>query len=184
MVEGALGLSRSSSFLLRAATTMKLGFSASPRGSLWLLCTSHKLRRSSRLRRNQNPSFFMTAHQSRLLLCIGFIALASAFTPSHDVVRSKQCNIVHSSSHVTTSTTQLHEKISQKRREQLGIGDDQDEYDLDVALAQNTDDFISKIVAGSLIVAIVCLLVAGIVIPATTDYGDGVCNPLLTGGRC
>mmetsp|Transcript_12327 Transcript_12327/g.29621 ORF Transcript_12327/g.29621 Transcript_12327/m.29621 type:complete len:97 (-) Transcript_12327:259-549(-) len=36
----------------------------------------------------------------------------------------------------------------------------------------------------SLIISILTLLVFGIVIPATTDYGDGVCNPLLTGGRC
>jgi hypothetical protein len=28
------------------------------------------------------------------------------------------------------------------------------------------------------------LLIYGIVIPATTDYGEGVCNTLLTGGRC
>ena len=75
-------------------------------------------------------------------------------------------------------------KISDKRRQQLGIMDNEDEYDLGMALRNNTDDTISKIIAGSLIVTMIALLVAGIVIPATTDYGDGVCNPMLTAGRC
>jgi hypothetical protein len=74
--------------------------------------------------------------------------------------------------------------ITDKRRKQLGIPDGDDEYDLGMALRNNTDDTISKIIAGSLIVAILALLVAGIVIPATTDFGEGVCQPLLTGGRC
>jgi hypothetical protein len=70
------------------------------------------------------------------------------------------------------------------RRKKLGLNDDDDEYDLGVALANNTDPFISKVIAGSLLVAIFGLLVAGVVIPATTDYGEGVCNTILTGGRC
>lgn len=75
-------------------------------------------------------------------------------------------------------------KISNSRRNQLGIEDDEDEYDLDIALEVSTDPFITKVIAGSLILAITALLIAGIIIPATTDYGEGVCNPLLTGGRC
>jgi hypothetical protein len=75
-------------------------------------------------------------------------------------------------------------KISKDRRKKLGIADDEDEYDLDIALENSTDPFITKVIAGSLILTILVLLVAGIVVPATTDYGDGVCNPLLTGGRC
>ena len=75
-------------------------------------------------------------------------------------------------------------KISDKRRRQLGIGDNEDEYDLSMALDVNTDSSISKIVAGSLILTILVLLVYGLLIPLTTDYGDGVCNPLLTQGRC
>jgi hypothetical protein len=75
-------------------------------------------------------------------------------------------------------------KISRERRDQLGIGEDQDEYDLDVALEQNTDPFITKVIAGSLILAILAGLVFGVVIPATTDYGEGICNPLLSAGRC
>jgi hypothetical protein len=75
-------------------------------------------------------------------------------------------------------------KMTAGRRKKLGIADDEDEYDLGVALANNTDPFISKVVAGSLILAILGLLVAGVIIPATTDYGEGVCNTIRTGGRC
>jgi len=85
----------------------------------------------------------------------------------------------------SSSKTTLHmARISKERRDQLGIGDDEDEYDLGVALNTNTDPLISKIIAGSLIVVILGLLVAGVIVPITTDYGEGVCNPLLTGGRC
>ena len=64
------------------------------------------------------------------------------------------------------------------------MSDDEDEYDLGVALNANTDPLITKIIAGSLIVVIIALLVVGLIIPLTTDYGDGVCNPALTAGRC
>lgn len=74
-------------------------------------------------------------------------------------------------------------KFTDERRKQLGIVDE-DEYDLGVALEANTDPLISKIIAGSLIVVLVGLLVAGVVIPSLTDYGEGVCNPILTQGRC
>lgn len=74
--------------------------------------------------------------------------------------------------------------ISQQRRNQLGIGEDEDEYDLGVALEANTDPFITKVIAGSFIVIMVALLVAGVIVPSLTDYGEGVCNPILTQGRC
>ena len=80
--------------------------------------------------------------------------------------------------------TQTFAKISNDRREQLGIGDDEDEYDLGVALNTNTDPLITKIIAGSFILVVIGLLTVGVIIPATADYGDGVCNPLLTAGRC
>jgi hypothetical protein len=118
---------------------------------------------------------------SALLALAAWLSLsvvATAFTGPHI---SRQHRI---QTNTVQTTTCLFERISKKRREQLGIGENEDEYDLGVALAQNTDDFISKVVAGSLIVTILALLIAGIVIPATTDYGEGVCNPLLTGGRC
>ncbi|KAL7581004.1 hypothetical protein ACA910_005813 [Epithemia clementina (nom. ined.)] len=75
-------------------------------------------------------------------------------------------------------------RFSEKRRKQLGIGDDDEEYDLSMALDANTDPAISKIVAGSLILTLLALIVYGLLIPLTTDYGEGVCNPLLTQGRC
>eukprot|EP00526_Cylindrotheca_closterium_P019935 CAMPEP_0113608608 /NCGR_PEP_ID=MMETSP0017_2-20120614/4025_1 /TAXON_ID=2856 /ORGANISM="Cylindrotheca closterium" /LENGTH=137 /DNA_ID=CAMNT_0000517323 /DNA_START=26 /DNA_END=439 /DNA_ORIENTATION=- /assembly_acc=CAM_ASM_000147 len=74
--------------------------------------------------------------------------------------------------------------ISGNRRQQLGIADNEDEYDLGVALANNTDPFITKVIAGSFILIMIALLIGGIIVPATTDYGEGVCRPLLTGGRC
>ena len=74
--------------------------------------------------------------------------------------------------------------LSSKRRQQLGIPDNEDEYDLDKALETNTDPLISKIVAGSLIVVILALLVVGVIVPSLTDYGEGVCSPIQNGGRC
>ena len=75
-------------------------------------------------------------------------------------------------------------KMTVARRKKLGINDDEEEYDLEMALDNSTDPLITKIIAGSFILAVIALLVFGLVIPATTDYGEGVCNPLLTGGRC
>lgn len=75
-------------------------------------------------------------------------------------------------------------QISDKRRDQLGIPDDEDEYDLGAALNANTDPLITKIIAGSFILVVIALLVAGVILPSLTDYGEGVCNPITTGGRC
>jgi len=75
-------------------------------------------------------------------------------------------------------------QISDERRKQLGIPDDEDEYDLGVALNANTDPLITKIIAGSFILVVAALLVVGIILPSLADYGDGVCNPIKTGGRC
>ena len=93
-----------------------------------------------------------------------------------------------SSSQTTIPTALMAQKegkqISQQRRNQLGIPDNADEYDLDEALNQNTDPLITKVIAGSFIVVVIALLVAGIVIPSLTDYGEGVCSPIQNGGRC
>ena len=75
-------------------------------------------------------------------------------------------------------------KMTKARRKKLGVNDDEEEYDLEMALDNSTDPLITKIIAGSLILSIMALLIVGLVIPATTDFGEGVCNPLLTGGRC
>ena len=70
------------------------------------------------------------------------------------------------------------------QQKELGLPDDADEYDLDVALNNNTDAGITKIIAGSFILVMLALLVVGLVIPSITDYGDGVCSPIQNGGRC
>jgi hypothetical protein len=57
------------------------------------------------------------------------------------------------------SSTTLY--INKKRREELGMEDDDFEYDLDQALNNNTDPFITKVIAGSLILVILALLVVG-----------------------
>jgi hypothetical protein len=75
-------------------------------------------------------------------------------------------------------------RFTNEQRRKLGMDEDDDEYDLDMALENNTDPLITKIVAGSFIVSILALLLVGFIIPYTTDYGEGVCNALLTGGRC
>mmetsp|Transcript_30182 Transcript_30182/g.44883 ORF Transcript_30182/g.44883 Transcript_30182/m.44883 type:complete len:140 (-) Transcript_30182:461-880(-) len=76
------------------------------------------------------------------------------------------------------------EKLSKERRKKLGVNDDEDEYDLEFALENNTDPLITKIIAGSFILVLIALLVAGVVIPSITDYGEGVCSPIQNGGRC
>ena len=74
--------------------------------------------------------------------------------------------------------------LSKKRREQLGVPDGEREYDLGVALDTNTDPLITKIIAGSFILAMIALLVVGVIIPSTADFGEGVCSPIQNGGRC
>merc|ERR1711871_603770 len=75
-------------------------------------------------------------------------------------------------------------KYSSERRKKLGLGDEADEeYDLDKALDQNTDPLITKLIAGSLIVTLLSLVYVGLVQPAMNPV-EGLCNPLLTQGRC
>lgn len=77
-----------------------------------------------------------------------------------------------------------HARLDKARREKLGVSDDEDEYDLDVALNNNTDAGITKIIAGSFILVMIALLVVGLVVPSLTEYGEGVCSPIQNGGRC
>jgi hypothetical protein len=120
------------------------------------------------------------------IVLASLISTTMAFAPnlvstqSRNVLSTLQARIPRK---ITDSDIPIR-KINNERRKKLGIADDEDEYDLDFALENNTDPFISKLIAGSLILSITALLVYGIVIPATTDYGEGICNALLTGGRC
>lgn len=82
------------------------------------------------------------------------------------------------------SSSRLSAKLSDKRKKELGVADDEDEYDLSQALNANTDPLITKLIAGSLIVVVIGLLVVAVVIPLTSDSGDGLCNPILNSGRC
>eukprot|EP00986_Skeletonema_menzelii_P015664 scaffold12348_cov145-Skeletonema_menzelii.AAC.3 len=77
-----------------------------------------------------------------------------------------------------------HDQSKEKGENELGLPEDADEYDLDVALNNNTDAGITKIIAGSFILVMLALLVVGLVIPSITDYGEGVCSPIQNGGRC
>ena len=122
----------------------------------------------------------MSSVPRTLALFAALLVVMTATTEAFSVSPSALTALSRSS----TRTTLTAKKIADKRRKQLGIADDEDEYDLDLALDNNTDPFITKVIAGSLILSITALLIYAIVIPATTDYGEGVCNALLTGGRC
>ena len=78
----------------------------------------------------------------------------------------------------------LSARLSDKRKKELGVADDEDEYDLSQALNANTDPLISKLIAGSLILVILGLLTVAVIIPLTSETVDGLCNPILNAGRC
>lgn len=108
---------------------------------------------------------------------------------SHDAIKMNRGVTFTTTGTSSTTTTALfvnrgNKQISNERRKQLGLPDDADEYDLDKALENNTDPLITKIIAGSFIITIIALLVVGVIIPYTTIYDDGICNPIANGGRC
>ena len=128
-----------------------------------------------------------------------FLILAQAFQPAwvfsfrqgtallHRTKRQRSCFLACLAAKRPESKEQSKEKrqgLSDSRRRQLGVADDEDEYDLGVALNANTDPLITKIIAGSAIVVIIALLVAGVIIPSLSNYGEGVCIPIQHGGRC
>jgi hypothetical protein len=84
---------------------------------------------------------------------------------------------------VATSSV-LNARLSDKRKQELGVADDEDEYDLGQALNANTDPFITQLLAGSFILVILGLLTFAVIIPLSSDAGDGLCNPIMNGGRC
>ena len=75
-------------------------------------------------------------------------------------------------------------RLSDKRKKELGVADDEDEYDLSQALNANTDPLITKLIAGSLIIVMIGLLTVAVIIPLTSETVDGLCNPILNAGRC
>jgi hypothetical protein len=119
------------------------------------------------------------------LLSFLVLAVAVACTTSFSSVTLIQQKASERRRHRPRRVLLLHARLSDERRKQLGVGDDEDEYDLGVALDTNTDPFITKVVAGSLIVVVFALLVVGVIVPSLTDYSEeGLCNPILTQGRC
>jgi hypothetical protein len=82
------------------------------------------------------------------------------------------------------SSSVLFARLSDKRKKELGVADDEDEYDLGQALNANTDPFITQLLAGSFILVILGLLTFAVIIPLSSDAGDGLCNPIMNGGRC
>jgi hypothetical protein len=139
-----------------------------------------------------------TANMTKVLRCVTswMMAWLLLITPLVDsFILSPHCSKAYSQTTTRAVTSKArttlwakknnnNSKISPQRRQQLGIADDEDEYDLDRALERNTDPLISKIVAGSLILVILGLLIVGVVVPSLTDYGEGVCSPIQNGGRC
>ncbi|GMH70277.1 hypothetical protein TrLO_g1625 [Triparma laevis f. longispina] len=124
------------------------------------------------------------------LLLLAFLPHTIAFhtQPSLTFPNSNPTSLTSSARSLTFSRSsplqQLFSKrINDKRRKELGIADDEEEYDLGVALERNTDPFITKVIAGSLIVTILGLLIVGVVMPLLSDTG-GMCNPALNAGRC
>jgi hypothetical protein len=112
-----------------------------------------------------------------------FLPSSSAFAVYPQTVTVSPLGLSQSSPLVLKAQKKF-DRFTKNRRQELGLPDDADEYDLDEALRNNTDPFISKVIAGSFILTMIILLVVAIVLPSLTDYGEGVCNPLLTGGRC
>ena len=101
-----------------------------------------------------------------ILLLLPFLPLLHAFVPSHGGTHHATAMTIQNGRQSQSSTQSFKFKlhmIDQKRRNELGISDDEDEYDLDVALKNNTDPFITKVIAGSFILVMIALLVVGLV---------------------
>jgi hypothetical protein len=116
-----------------------------------------------------------------IMLLLSFIAASRGFMMQRG---SKGLSFSKARQAREPTASCLFGKLTKERREILGVGDDEDEYDLYKALENNTDPFISKLIAGSFIIVMIALLTAGVIVPSLADYGEGVCNPIVTQGRC
>jgi hypothetical protein len=120
------------------------------------------------------------------LLLLFAVAAASGFSVSS----TQQYGVSHRSTVLSTSNNKCLEsstlmaRLSDKRKKELGVADDEDEYDLSLALSANTDPLITKLIAGSLILVILGLLIVAVIIPLTSEPVLGLCNPILNAGRC
>jgi hypothetical protein len=111
-----------------------------------------------------------------IVFCV-LLTATTAYSPAHS-------RLILASRTARTLPVFGSRKYSEQRRKKMGLGDgDDEEYDLDVALSQNTDSTITKVIAGSFILTIFALLYVGIIQPALNPV-EGVCNPILTQGRC
>jgi hypothetical protein len=124
--------------------------------------------------------------KSLLVVCIllGSCNLVAAFVSPSPLSCANQVSNPHTFHSKSDSRLFVRDKLTKERRQKPGVADDEDEYDLGRALNANTDPLISKIIAGSFILVMITLLVVGVVLPSITDYGEGVCNPIVTKGRC
>ena len=104
----------------------------------------------------------MKAVTAILFLLLPFLPLLHAFAPVGSNGQ-RTITIYRSNKHDAFSSSFSLHMIDQKRKNQLGISDDEDEYDLYRALDVNTDKGITKIVAGSFILVMIALLVVGLV---------------------
>jgi hypothetical protein len=126
-----------------------------------------------------------------LLYFVLIINLVAGFMSSTRQSHQLETKITTSATKLLTSDSSkshksfvLMARLSDKRKKELGVADDEDEYDLSQALNANTDPLITKLIAGSLILVILGLLTVAVIIPLTSETVDGLCNPILNAGRC
>jgi hypothetical protein len=121
-----------------------------------------------------------------LLLAVDLVAGFMSSTRQSQLLVTK----ITTAQRHTYYTTKSHKsfvlsaRLSDKRKKELGVADDEDEYDLSQALNANTDPLITKLIAGSLILVLLGLLTVAVIIPLTSETVDGLCNPILNAGRC
>jgi hypothetical protein len=120
-----------------------------------------------------------------LSLLLAFVVNVAGFTARvNSPYLDKPRPILESRTRISSVSTVLLARLSDKRKKELGVSDDEDEYDLSQALNANTDPLITKLIAGSLIAVVLGLLIVAVIIPLTSDPGEGLCSPILNAGRC